>query len=216
MSNSRSSAAPSSRATSALAGAARAPVVRATDPVAFASAYLTATAEVVRGIDPHQLAELIALLADARRARRHVYICGNGGSATTATHFAAGLGKDGSYGRPERFRTLALTDNVAWLTALANDTHYSQVFVEQLKNFASKGDLLIAISSSGNSENVLRAVEWANENALVTVGIAGSPGGALATLAQRRIVVASSHVGYVEDAHFVIQHLVSYYFIDGV
>ena len=185
------------------------------DPLAFARAYLAGAADIVSRIDPRALADLIDLVAQARQAKRHIFTCGNGGSATTASHFAAGLGKDGSYGRPQRFRTLALADNVAWLTALANDTHYSQVFVEQLRNFASEGDLLIAFSSSGNSENVLRAVEWANDNAVVTVGVTGSPGGALAALAQRSIVVESSHIGFVEDAHFVIQHLVSYYFIEG-
>ncbi len=214
MSNPRSSAATSR----ALSTPDREPVTAPpSDPLAFARTYLAAATDVVSRLDPHQLADLIALVAEARRGKRHIFTCGNGGSATTASHFAAGLGKDGSYGRPEseRFRTLALADNVAWLTALANDTHYSQVFVEQLRNFAVAGDLLVAFSSSGNSENVLRAVEWANANGVVTVGITGSPGGALATLAQRRLIVESSHVGYVEDAHFVIQHLVSYYFIEG-
>ncbi|MGH7894007.1 MAG: SIS domain-containing protein [Candidatus Binatia bacterium] len=209
------SSAASPRAASALGGTRESGASPPADPLAFARTYLATTADVVSRIDANELADLIGLVAEARQAKRHIFICGNGGSATTASHFAAGLGKDGSYGRPERFRTLALTDNVAWLTALANDAHYSQVFVEQLRNFASKGDLLITFSSSGNSENVIRAVEWANDNDLVTVGVTGSPGGALAALAQRCLVVDSPHIGYVEDAHFVIQHLVSYYFIEG-
>jgi len=141
-------------------------------------------------------------------------VCGNGGSAATASHLAVGLGKDGSWGRDERFRVIALTDNVAWLTALANDTDYSQVFVEQLKNHAQRGDVLVAFSASGNSPNVLRATEWANQNGLVTVAITGRSGSPLGRLAGHCIAIDSAHMGHVEEAPFLVQHLVSYFFLE--
>ena len=109
---------------------------------------------------------------------------------------------------------LALTDNVSWITALANDTDYSQIFVEQLKNYASPDDILIAFSCSGNSPNVLEAVQWANENSLVTVGVTGRPGGKLGEMAGYPIFVESSHMGHIEEGHFLIQHLVGYYFME--
>jgi len=109
---------------------------------------------------------------------------------------------------------LALTDNVSWITALANDTDYAQIFVEQLKNYASPDDILISFSGSGNSPNVLEAVQWANENSLVTVGVTGRPGGKLGEMARYPIFVESSHMGHIEEGHFLIQHLVGYYFME--
>ena len=144
-----------------------------------------------------------------------MFICGNGGSAATASHFAAGLGKEGSWERPQKFRALALTDNVAWMTSLANDTDFTRVFVEQLKNHAEPDDVLIAFSGSGNSPNVLRAVEWANARGLVTLGITGRTGGELAELAHHRVTVDTDHMGHVEEGHFLIQHLITYYFMEA-
>jgi D-sedoheptulose 7-phosphate isomerase len=141
-----------------------------------------------------------------------VFVCGNGGSAATASHFAAGLGKDSSRGRDKKFRVLSLTDNVPWITSLANDADYSAIFVEQLENFAEVDDVLIVFSGSGNSPNVVRAIEWANDNGLVTIGITGRPGGRVGEIAQCPVFVESSHMGHVEEAHFLIQHLLSYYF----
>jgi D-sedoheptulose 7-phosphate isomerase len=182
---------------------------------AFAEAYLHRSADVLRAIQAGELAEVIAVLNNARAERRQVFICGNGGSAATASHFAAGLGKEGSAQSGRRFRTLALTDNVAWLTSLANDSDYAQVFVEQLKNHAESDDVLIVFSGSGNSRNVLTAVEWANAHGLVTVGVTGRPGGELAALARHCVCVSSSHMGHVEEGHFLIQHLITYYFMEA-
>lgn len=182
---------------------------------AFAEAYLRRSVDVLRAIPAGELAEVIAVLTAARAERRQVFICGNGGSAATASHFAAGLGKEGSAAHPNRFRALALTDNVAWLTSLANDTDYTRVFVEQLKNHAEPDDVLIAFSGSGNSPNVLSAVEWANAHGLATVGIIGRPGGELAALARHCVCVGSEHMGHVEEGHFLIQHLITYYFMEA-
>ena len=183
--------------------------------LAFVEGYLRHSADVLRAIPPDELAAVINVLTGARAGRRQVFICGNGGSAATASHFAAGLGKEGSWGRAQKFRALALTDNVAWITSLANDTDYTRVFVEQLKNHAEPGDVLIVFSGSGNSHNVLRAVEWANARGLVTVGITGRPGGELAKLVHHQVGVGSDHMGHVEEGHFLIQHLITYYFMEA-
>ena len=183
--------------------------------LSFADAYLRRSADILGAIPADELANVIEVLAVARATRRQVFICGNGGSAATASHFAAGLGKEGSWDQPQKFRALALTDNVAWITSLANDTDYTRVFVEQLKNHAEPQDVLIVFSGSGNSHNVLRAVEWANAPGLVTVGISGRSGGELGKLAHHRVSVATDHMGHVEEGHFLIQHLITYYFMEG-
>jgi D-sedoheptulose 7-phosphate isomerase len=184
------------------------------DLAAFVRDYRERCVAVLDRLPSEAVAMLIALLWEARKARQQIFVCGNGGSAATASHFAVGLGKDGSWGREQRFRISALTDNVPWITALANDTDYSQIFIEQLKNHAHPGDVLIAFSASGNSPNVLRATEWANENDVVTVAITGRAGTPLGLMSRYCIAVESGHIGHVEEAHFLIQHLVTYYFLE--
>ena len=123
------------------------------------------------------------------------------------------LGKGASLNAERRFRVLSLTDNVPWITALGNDLSYEDVFVEQLKNFARPGDLLLAISGSGNSENVLRAVRYANDIGCHTIGLSGYAGGKLREEARECLVVQADHMGRIEDGHFVVQHLIVYYFM---
>ena len=185
------------------------------EPARYAKDYLQQSLEAMRTISPDDVARLIEILQAARQGQKHVFVCGNGGSAATASHLAAGLGNEGSRGREKKFRVLALTDNIPWITSLANDSDYSAIFVEQLKNFAQPGDVLIVFSGSGNSPNVIRAVEWANDAGLLTVGITGRPGGKLANLARHTIFVESTHIGRVEEGHFLIQHLVTYYFAES-
>jgi len=184
------------------------------DLAAFVRGYRERCVAVLDRLPSEAVAMLIAILRGARTAGQHIFVCGNGGSAATASHFAAGLGKDGSWGRQRRFRVSTLTDNVPWITALANDSDYSQIFVEQLKNHAHPGDVFIAFSASGNSANVLRAAEWGNENDLATVAITGRAGTPLGSISRHCIAVESGHIGHVEEAHFLIQHLVTYYFIE--
>ncbi len=117
-------------------------------PLDYLKSYKEKSLGVMQRISEEAVAGLISLLADARKANRQIFLCGNGGSASTASHFANDLGKGASWNRDDRFRVLALTDNVSWITALANDTDYSQIFVEQLKNYASPDDVLIAFSGS--------------------------------------------------------------------
>jgi D-sedoheptulose 7-phosphate isomerase len=184
------------------------------DAAGYVRWYRRKCLNVLEKIPEASVTALIDVLEAARAEGRQVFVCGNGGSASTASHLAAGLCKEGSWGREQRFRALSLTDNVSILTSVANDTDYSKVFVEQLKNHARAGDVLIAFSGSGNSSNIVRAIEWANENGLLTVGVTGGTGGSLAQLAHQTVMVDSTHMGHIEEAHFLIQHLVTYYFME--
>ncbi len=141
-----------------------------------------------------------------------VYVIGNGGSATTATHMAEDLGKstvpdeelrDESF---KRLKVLSLTDNTGWLMAIANDLDYEQVFVQQLMNYGQAGDLLIAISGSGNSRNVINAVEWAGRNGLSSFALTGFDGGALKTIADFGVHIDLADMGMVESIHLAVFH----------
>ncbi len=165
-------------------------------------------------IDLDKVDEAIAVLRQARDKARQIFVCGNGGSAATANHFACDIAKGASYGRRRRFRIMALSESVSTLTAYANDISYDAVFVEQLKNFANPDDVLIAISASGNSPNVIHAVEYARSIGVYTIGLSGRDGGKLRPLADLSMHVDHSHMGRVEDAHMVICHMIGYHFMD--
>jgi D-sedoheptulose 7-phosphate isomerase len=155
-----------------------------------------------------------AWLREARDQGRQVFVCGNGGSAFTASHFATDLVKGASYGHNTRFRVLPLTDSIGTITAYANDVSYDVVFEEQLKNFARPGDLLVAISGSGNSPNVVRAVEYANQAGCRTLGLTGRDGGRVGALVQLNILAADPHMGRIEDVHMFVCHMMAYGFMD--
>ena len=143
----------------------------------------------LKRLDPAQVQNLADAIFACHEERRTVFVIGNGGSGSNASHFCEDLGKctlrreDHDNDAKKRLRILSLTDNTPYILAWANDEGFERVFVEQLKNLASPGDLLIAISGSGNSPNVLRAVEWANRHDLRTFGCTGFGGGKLRTLA---------------------------------
>ncbi len=150
------------------------------------------------------------ILLKAYKNGRHIFIMGNGGSAATSSHFACDLAM-GDFHNRERFKVIALTDNVSLLTAWANDTGYANVFVEQLRNFLKKDDVVVAISASGNSENVLRAVAYANSKAAITIGLTGFEGGRLKEIAKVCLIVPSSSMEQIEDVHLILGHLLSCY-----
>jgi D-sedoheptulose 7-phosphate isomerase len=132
---------------------------------------------------------------------------GNGGSAATASHYAADFNKGLSYGKARRFRFICLSDNVPTLTAYANDVAYDEAFVEQLRNFLEPGDLVVAISGSGNSRNVLKAIEYANRSGAVTVGLTGYDGGELKRIARYGVHIPIDDMQVTEDLHMVLDHL---------
>ena len=180
----------------------------------FVRTYLDDLATVVRGLDAEALEKAICCLRDARDAGRTVFSCGNGGSASIASEMVVDINKGASYGKKRRFRMIGLADSTATITAYANDVSYESVFVEQLKNWAEKGDVLIAISGSGNSPNVLRAVEYANQIGCTTIGCTTAEGGKLRELASLPLLVSSLHMGHLEDCFYLMTHVLCYAFIE--
>jgi D-sedoheptulose 7-phosphate isomerase len=174
--------------------------------------YLVRLHAAVDALPRDRLAELGERLYRAYRSEKQVFTLGNGGSASTASHMAADIGKNTIGPNMRRFRVVSLNDNVATLTALANDLGYENVFSEQLKNLIRPGDLLIVVSASGNSPNVLHAIRSAQAVCAEVVGILGFDGGVAATLVDLAVVVPSSHYGIVEDAHLIVNHIMVDYF----
>lgn len=158
---------------------------------------------------PHQLiAEVIDLLQQARRKGSQVFILGNGGSASTASHFACDLAKNTRREGLPHFRVIGLTDNMAMFSALANDEGYENVFSEQLASLIRPGDIVIAISASGNSKNVIKAAEAARRYDAAVIGFTGFDGGLLGQLANINIHVNSNIIEHVEDIHLMLEHLI--------
>jgi D-sedoheptulose 7-phosphate isomerase len=184
------------------------------DSKAFAGRYLEELANVLRKVDPQAIGKAIEWLREARDAGKTIYSCGNGGSALIASQMVVDIVKGASYGHPKRFKMIGLTDPSGTILAYANDVSYDVVFEEQLKNFAEEGDILIAISGSGNSPNVLKAVEYANKIGCRTIGLTTDAGGKLRTLAQLPLVVPTNHMGRLEDSFFAITHILCYAFIE--
>ena len=182
--------------------------------MAFASDYKRDLITALDTVDLDRVEELIEVFRKARAEDRQIFVFGNGGSAATANHFACDIVKGASYGRDKRFRIMALSVQVATMTAYSNDVGYESVFVEPLKNFARPGDIAMAISGSGNSENVIRAIAYANSIGCYTVGLSGMSGGRLRPSVDLSVHVPANHMGRVEDAHFFVCHMVCYHFMD--
>ncbi len=165
-------------------------------------------------INPVEVKALADTIHDCYVGGKLVFLCGNGGSGSNASHFCEDLGKgtlrreDYENDSKKRLRVLSLTDNTPYILAWGNDEGFERVFVEQLKNLARPGDLLIAISGSGNSPNVLRAVEWAEEHGLTTFGCTGFDGGKLRKMAQHGLHVPLDDMGIVESIHLTAFHWV--------
>ena len=178
------------------------------------SNYVDAQKAALESINAASVERVIALLSEALRADRQIFVFGNGGSAANASHFATDLGKGSSDKLGRRFRVLSLNDNVSWMTALGNDYSYDEVFRRQLMNYARPGDVVITMSVSGSSPNLVKAFEWAREVGLKTVAMVGGKRGKLAELADELLVIDSTHYGRVEDAHMGICHMLCYAFME--
>jgi D-sedoheptulose 7-phosphate isomerase len=183
--------------------------------MSFPEQYRAALLEAIQHIDTARVEQAIEWFREARDGSKHIFVCGNGGSAATASHFACDMLKGASYNRESRFRILALTESVATLTAYSNDVHYDSVFVEQLKNFAQAGDLTMCISGSGNSPNVVRAMEYANQIGCRTIALTGRDGGKLGPMARLNIQIPVPHMGRIEDAHMIVCHMIAYRFMES-
>jgi D-sedoheptulose 7-phosphate isomerase len=160
------------------------------------------------------VARIVPVLLHARAGDKTIFFFGNGGSASTASHFVCDIGKATIQGEGKRFRCVALVDSVESLTAWANDTDYSRVFSEQLATLGNPGDVAVGISGSGNSPNVLRAMEAAAKIGLRTVGLTGMGGGKLRDLVEIPLVVPSNNMQHIEDVHLLICHLLTSYLRD--
>ena len=172
--------------------------------------YLLHLEMAISTIPVDRVQKVVEYLLSARENDRQVFILGNGGSASTASHFACDLGKGTIHGDSRRFRAISLTDNVALMTAWSNDSSYDDVFREQLENLLVPGDVVLGISASGNSRNVLNAMEYANSMGCTTIGFAGFGGGRLADMVDECIIVDSYRYGPVEDIHLVLEHMISF------
>jgi D-sedoheptulose 7-phosphate isomerase len=176
------------------------------DPI---DAYLTELEHVIHALSRDEVRAVADALMDNWRARQQLFILGNGGSAATASHMMNDMNKFTIVEGKHRFRAIALTDNVPLLTAVGNDQSYADVFVEPLKNLLQPGDAVIAISASGNSLNVVKAVEYAKAKGATVIGFCGRPGGKLAQLADLKIVIPSDRIGQQEDGHMILDHVLS-------
>jgi D-sedoheptulose 7-phosphate isomerase len=165
-------------------------------------------------VDTSEIGRMADLIYGAWENEKFVFIFGNGGSGTTATHMSEDLGKSSLRERDlndetkKRLKVMSLTDNLGWILAVGNDCGYDQIFVQQLMNYGSPGDLAIAISGSGNSPNVLKAVDWANRHGLTTFGLTGYGGGKLKQMQQAGIHVPLEDMGMVESIHLCLFHWV--------
>jgi D-sedoheptulose 7-phosphate isomerase len=189
-----------------------------TNAAEFAKNYVDGLKTVFDRLPFAEIDRLIGAIETAHAEGRQIFVIGNGGSAATASHMMNDFNK-GTLGHKgdatwKRFRVIALTDNVSLMTAWANDSDYTTVFSEPLKNLAQRGDLLIAISASGSSPNIIAAVETAKQLGVKVLGLAGYGGGKLAKLADICVTVPSSEYGPVEDAHMILDHIVTGYFYE--
>ena len=177
-----------------------------------AAQYVNRLNDELERIDQEAMRRWADLVYRAWETGRFIFLIGNGGSGTTASHMAEDLGKstlpekDLQDESKRRLKVLSLTDNAGWLMAVGNDVGYDQIFVQQLMNYGSPEDVLIAISGSGNSPNILKAVDWANRHELVTFGLTGYDGGKLKQLQQDGLHVELQDMGMVESIHLCLFH----------
>jgi D-sedoheptulose 7-phosphate isomerase len=170
------------------------------------SAYFEREKETLDAISKEDLNTLMNVLVDARDSGKTIFIMGNGGSAATASHYVCDFNKGVSYGKEKMFKFICLNDNIPTMMAYANDLSYADVFVGPLKNFMQEGDIVIGISGSGNSENVVRAIQYANEHGGVTVGLTGYTGGKMKQISKYNVHVPVNDMQITEDLHMVLDH----------
>lgn len=180
------------------------------DYLAQLTDYLTAEQRVLSQLDLAAVNTLMQMMEQARLGRQRIFICGNGGSAATASHFVCDFCKGVSLQQDVKYNFECLSDNTPLMTAIANDIGYDDVFVLPLKAKLSAGDLVIGISGSGNSENVVRALRYAKENGAKTAALVGYGGGKLLALADHTVHVQIDNMQIVEDVHMILDHMMMY------
>ena len=174
----------------------------------FADQYITGLTDTLNTFDGKQFQIIVDLILKAYHDERFIFTMGNGGSGATASHFACDINKGCCLDLEKKFKLICLNDNMPTMLAYANDISYDFVFVEQLKNFFRSDDLVIGISGSGNSKNILKAIDYANKMGGHTIGLSGFSGGDLAQAAQVSFVVESTDMQKIEDVHLIITHII--------
>lgn len=175
----------------------------------FAKTYIEDIKSSLDTLDLNCVERIVDVIWSAYLNDKQVFIMGNGGSASTASHFACDLSKGTIVEGKKRLRAICLNDNMALVTAFSNDLGYTDVFKEQLMNLINPDDVVIAITASGNSSNILRAIEYARENGAISVGFIGFDGGILNNMVDEKIVVDSENYGQIEDTHLVLEHMIA-------
>lgn len=186
----------------------------------FTKTYFNEIKQVLDKMSIEEIKKIAEIIYNAYLKEKHIFIMGNGGSAATASHFACDLGKGTlspkSKKNIKRFKVISLTDNVAVMTAWSNDLSYDNIFSEQLKNLISKGDVVIGISASGNSPNVLNAIKLAKRHKATTIGLAGFDGGKLAKISDVSIIAKVNKYDIAEDVHLMLTHIITRYFLKTI
>jgi len=178
----------------------------------YARNYFASFKKTMDQIPLESLEEVVEAIEEAYRKGRQIFIIGNGGSASTASHFACDLGKGTAAKGKPRFKVTSLTDNVALMTAIGNDLGYERLFSEQLENLLEKDDVVILITGSGNSANLLKAAQYANSKGAITIGLIGFGGGKLRDIVKKHITISSTRYELVEPIHLLLEHVISFYF----
>jgi len=181
----------------------------------FIRKYLNDHKSAIDSIPVDGVAKLIEKFHSALKEDRQIFVFGNGGSAANASHFVTDLGKSASDKTYKRFRCLSLNDNMQWITAIGNDYAFEDIFKRQLENYAKPGDVVMVMTVSGSSPNLVSAVKWCRENYVYTIALVGGKKGTLSTLVDQLIVIDSPHYGRVEDCHMHICHMICYAFIEN-
>ena len=172
--------------------------------------YIEMEKEVLQNLPIADIKTVMNVLEDARLSRKRVFICGNGGSASTASHFECDFNKGISYDQKIKYDFECLSDNVAMMMAIANDIGYDDIFVVPLRNKLKSGDVVIGISGSGNSENVVRALQYGNEVGAETIALVGYDGGRMKSVAKYNIHIKIDNMQIVEDIHLMLDHMMMF------
>ncbi|MDE0472271.1 MAG: SIS domain-containing protein [Ekhidna sp.] len=176
--------------------------------VEFYKSYTSKVIKLFQALDYHEIDQAKNLLVKTRNNKNIIYIFGNGGSGASASHIAGDYVKGASYNQREKFKFMCLNDNYAALSAISNDIDYKDIFALQLDNFVSKGDLVIGLSGSGNSENVIRALQLGNERGATTLAFSAYKGGEIKDIASAHVYVPISDMEIAEDLHMMIFHMI--------
>jgi len=179
------------------------------------SDYIAAEQKALASIPVDQVEAAIVTVKEALKAGRQIFVFGNGGSASNSSHFATDLGKGSSDAVGQRFKVLSLNDNVSWMTAIGNDYDYEDIYLRQLECYAQAGDVVLTMSVSGSSPNLVKACQWAKEKGVHVIALIGGKRGKLSEIADNCIVIEETHYGRAEDCQMGIAHMICYAFMEN-